>query len=79
MEPYFKDEFSALYHADSFNLLGKFPAEYFDVIFADPPYFLSNGGFSCSGGKRVSVNKGNWDKISSLEEKHEFNRRRLKK
>ena len=33
-----------------------------DVIFADPPYFLSNGGVSISSGKIVSVNKGEWDK-----------------
>ena len=45
-----------------------------DMIFADPPYFLSNGGFSNSGGKVVSVNKGDWDKIDTLEEKHDFNR-----
>lgn len=44
------------------------------MVFADPPYFLSNNGISCSGGKMVSVNKGEWDKISTLEEKHEFNR-----
>lgn len=50
------------------------PEESFDMIFADPPYFLSNGGISNSGGKVVSVNKGNWDKIGSLDEKHEFNR-----
>lgn len=46
-----------------------------DMIFADPPYFLSNGGMSNSGGKIVSVDKGDWDKISSFEEKHDFNRR----
>lgn len=51
------------------------PEESFDMIFADPPYFLSNGGISNSGGKVVSVNKGNWDKIGSLDEKHEFNRK----
>ncbi len=50
------------------------PKESFDMIFADPPYFLSNGGISNSGGKVVSVNKGDWDKASSLEDKHDFNR-----
>ena len=47
----------------------------FDMIFADPPYFLSNDGITCSGGKPVSVNKGDWDKIDSLKAKHEFNRK----
>ena len=37
--------------------------------------FLSNGGISNSGGQVVSVDKGDWDKISSFEEKHEFNRK----
>ena len=78
MNPYFKDNYSALYLADSFELMTQFPAGYFDVIFADPPYFLSNGGFSCSGGKKVLVDKGDWDKISSLEKKHEFNRQWLR-
>ena len=44
------------------------------MIFADPPYFLSNDGITCSAGKVVSVNKGEWDKIGGLEEKHAFNR-----
>ena len=70
----FKEENSVLYLADSLILLKDFPAEYVDVIFADPPYFLSNDGFTCKGGKAVSVNKGDWDKASTLEEKHEFNR-----
>ncbi len=36
--------------------------ETIDVVFADPPYFLSNGGKSISSGKVVSVDKGEWDK-----------------
>ncbi len=74
MDAYFEDTTSKLFLADSFDLLNDFPAEFVDMIFADPPYFLSNGGISCSGGKVVSVNKGDWDKIDSLDAKHEFNR-----
>jgi len=44
-----------------------------DMIFADPPYFLSNGGISCHAGKMVSVNKGKWDKSKGVEENHQFN------
>ena len=40
----------------------KIKKETVDVVFADPPYFLSNGGKSISSGKVVSVNKGEWDK-----------------
>ena len=43
-----------------------------DMIFADPPYFLSNGGISCHAGKMVSVNKGKWDKSRGVEENHKF-------
>ena len=73
-KPCYKDENSALFIADTFDALDKMIPECADMIFADPPYFLSNDGFSCSGGKKVSVNKGNWDKLESLEEKHKFNR-----
>ena len=48
------------------------------MIFADPPYLLSSNGISCSGGKMVSVNKGDWDKSISIEEKHKFNRKWIK-
>jgi hypothetical protein len=44
-----------------------------DMIFADPPYFLSNGGITCHAGKMVSVNKGKWDKSMGVEENHKFN------
>lgn len=47
----------------------------FDMIFADPPYFLSNDGFSVQSGKQVSVNKGSWDKSEGFEKDNEFNRR----
>ena len=43
-----------------------------DMIFADPPYFLSNGGITCHAGKMVSVNKGKWDKSQGVEENHKF-------
>ncbi len=47
------------------------------MIFADPPYFLSNGGISCQGGEVVCVNKGEWDKGGSQEDILEFNRQWL--
>jgi len=43
-----------------------------DMIFADPPYFLSNGGITCHAGKMVSVNKGEWDKSQGVIENHKF-------
>lgn len=68
MKPYFLDKNFALYLGDSIELMKKFPAEHFDMIFADPPYNLSNGGFTVHAGKRVSVHKGDWDKSKGLEE-----------
>ncbi len=42
------------------KLIDKYPNGKFDMIFADPPYFLSNGGISCHAGKMVKVDKGQW-------------------
>ncbi len=42
------------------KLVEKYPDGKFDMIFADPPYFLSNGGISCHAGKMVKVDKGKW-------------------
>jgi site-specific DNA-methyltransferase (adenine-specific) len=47
------------------------------MIFADPPYFLSNNGLSIQSGKIVSVNKGNWDKSEGFEFVNDFNRKWL--
>ena len=49
----------------------------FDMIFADPPYFLSNGGISIGRGKVVCVDKGNWDKTPTAEYINEFNHKWL--
>jgi site-specific DNA-methyltransferase (adenine-specific) len=73
-QPFYIDEVSALVCGDAFDLLARMPDSSVDLVFADPPYFLSNGGISCSGGKQVLVDKGDWDKGLSVEEKHEFNR-----
>ena len=51
-----------LYNDDCINVMQKIKNESVDVVFADPPYFLSNGGKSIASGKVVSVNKGEWDK-----------------
>ena len=61
-----------LAHGDCFKLLNEFEFK-FDMIFADPPYFLSNGGISLQSGKVVCVNKGNWDKGKSQEDMMAFN------
>ena len=57
---------------DTFKLLTEFDFK-FDMIFADPPYFLSNGGISMQSGKVVCVDKGNWDKGGTPEQMAEFN------
>lgn len=71
---YYDDENVSLVLGDSFIILKKIKPESIDMIFADPPYFLSDNGISCKGGKMVSVNKGEWDKAVTVSEKHEFNR-----
>ncbi len=67
-----------LLHGDCVALLAELPAASVDLIFADPPYLLSNGGTTCSHGRRVSVDKGKWDKSAGLGIDHEWNVRWLK-
>ena len=54
------------------RILDKHPNGCFDMIFADPPYLLSNDGFTCQNGQMVSVNKGSWDKSKGLAADLEF-------
>jgi site-specific DNA-methyltransferase (adenine-specific) len=78
--PVFVDEKHGLrlYQGDALELLRQAKDEMFDLIFADPPYFLSNNGITCQAGKMVSVNKGIWDKATTFEEIHKFNLEWLK-
>ena len=63
-----------LYHGDAIELLPRIiPGSSIDLIFADPPYFLSNDGVTCQSGKMVSVNKGGWDRLQTVKLMHEFN------
>lgn len=81
----FRDDARGLwiYHGNSLELIdaiaAKYPEGRFDTIFADPPYFLSNGGISCHAGKMVKVDKGDWDKSRGAELNHEFNLEWLKR
>lgn len=77
-KPYFQDDSFSLYCGDCNLVLRSFKEKTIDVIFADPPYFLSSGGISCHSGKQVSVNKGAWDKSINVEDKIKFNRAWLK-
>lgn len=65
---------ATLHHGDCLEILAELPEASVDVVFADPPYFLSNGGSTCKSGKRVSVDKGAWDRSLGVDENHEFNR-----
>tara|TARA_B100001093_G_C26855679_1_gene1027296 strand:- start:4493 stop:5281 length:789 start_codon:yes stop_codon:yes gene_type:complete len=67
LKPIFKNKLSQLFHGDTLEVMQTLKDESFDLIFADPPYNLSNDGFTCQNGKMVSVNKGKWDKSKGLE------------
>lgn len=72
IKPYYKKTNFGLYHANCMDILPKIKANSVDMVFADPPYLLSNGGFSVHAGKRVSVDKGDWDKSNGLKKDFEF-------
>jgi site-specific DNA-methyltransferase (adenine-specific) len=63
---------------DCIKELKKLPEKSIDMIFADPPYRLSNDGITCHSGKMVSVNKGEWDKSNGVKEDYKFNKKWLK-
>jgi len=71
-----------IFQGDCLEILAAIPESCVDLIFADPPYFLSNGGITCHAGRMVSVNKGSWDKLpgpdlgpvrARYDKVHEFN------
>lgn len=76
IQSYFKsnDKNFTLINGDLLNILPTFEFK-FDMIFADPPYFLSNDGLTVKNGKIVSVNKGKWDSADSYDFVNDFNRK----
>ncbi|MFN8274696.1 MAG: site-specific DNA-methyltransferase [Flavobacteriaceae bacterium] len=75
LKPYFKSKDKNFYllQGDCKELLPQFEHK-FDMVFADPPYFLSNNGLSIQSGQIVSVNKGQWDKSEGFDFINDFNR-----
>lgn len=72
---YFKKENFVLLNGDSFKLLKNIEKKSVNMIFADPPYFLSSGGISCKSGRQVKVDKGVWDITKSIDDKIKFHRK----
>jgi len=72
------EHFIRLLKGDCIETLNHARENSVDMIFADPPYFLSNGGFTCHAGRMVSVNKGKWDESKGVVENHKFNLEWLK-
>lgn len=78
LKTYFIDDGFSLFNGNCLEVLSKLPENSVDMIFADPPYNLSNGGFSVHAGKRVSVNKGEWDKSNGFKDDFFFHYEWLK-
>ncbi len=67
----------ALVQGDCIDALERLPPHCVDLVFADPPYHLSNGGTTCRSGRRASVDKGTWDRSDGVTEDHAFQARWL--
>lgn len=72
MQPFYQKPRFKLYHADALTVLAEMAENSVDMIFADPPYFLSSGSFTCQNGRMVSVKKGDWDLSNGLKKNFEF-------
>ncbi len=74
--PVFRDPVHhiTIYSGDCLEILPAMPEGCVDLVFADPPYFLSNDGITCHAGRMVSVNKGDWDRSRGPDWNHGFNR-----
>lgn len=75
MKKFYEKDNITLFLGDCIEILNKATPESVDMIFADPPYMLSNGGITCQSGKVVSVNKAEWDKSKGLDEDFAFHKR----
>jgi site-specific DNA-methyltransferase (adenine-specific) len=76
---YYQDNDIELISGDSFQVLKNIKSKSIDMIFADPPYFLSGDGITVSSGRMVSVKKADWDEKIEFKEKHKFNKNWIRK
>ena len=72
MKSYFKIKGFELYHGNYTEFIDNLEEDSVDLIFANPPYNLSNDGFTCHASKQVPVNKGEWDRSMGIEEDFKF-------
>ena len=77
-EIYYSKNGVRLYNGDCLKILKTFPDNTFDMVFADPPYFLSGGSFTCQNGQMVSVKKGDQDIGKTAEKNFKFHLEWLK-
>ena len=70
--PYYSSPRAVLFNNDCLEIMALIPENSIDMVFADPPYLLSNNGFTCQNGRMVSVNKGKWDKSKGINEDISF-------
>lgn len=70
--PYYIKPNFRLYQEDCLKILAEIPENSIDMVFADPPYFLSSGSFTCQNGKMVSVKKGDWDLCNGIKKNFQF-------
>lgn len=69
------EEFT-LFHGNTMELIGNIDKKV-DMIFADPPYFLSKNISKCINGTWKSFDKGEWDRATSQDNINAFNRKWL--
>jgi site-specific DNA-methyltransferase (adenine-specific) len=72
MKAYYQKPKFTLFLGDSLELLKNIKSDSVDMVFSDPPYFLSSGTFTCQNGKRVSVKKGGWDMSNGMKQDFDF-------
>lgn len=71
-KPYYEKPGFVLYHANCLYILAELPENSVNMVFADPSYLLSNDVFTVHAGRRVIVNKGEWEKSNGLEKDFNF-------
>jgi len=79
LTPYFNEKDNFILYEGECNSVMENLTEQVDMIFADPPYFLSNQKKTTAFGKQKIRDKGEWDHVLTWEEINAFNKKWLAK